>query len=218
VANSRSVEDLLRAEYFRLLPDARRALLETETRVRSALLDTSLALQPFERLVVTARIKECENAINSLRRRQPLGLFDSDQAAEYSLSALRDLAAVRVMAFPKRRVDETHGILQSILAGWTSDPIPAVEESGVPLAYKYFGKWNSDAPITAEVQIVGLLIGLFWEVEHSAIYKPNPSLQGVRTDVVIQSRDDVLTALQRFEAEFANAMMASPRREETILR
>jgi hypothetical protein len=43
--SSRTVEDRLRAEYFELLPDIRRTLLETETRVRRDLLDVSLALE-----------------------------------------------------------------------------------------------------------------------------------------------------------------------------
>jgi len=206
VDSSRTVEDLLRAEYFEILPAVRRALLETETRVRGALLDLALKLQPFERVVITSRVKECESAINSLRRRQPLGLFDSEKAAEYSLSALRDLAAVRVMAFPQQRVADAHAILKPTLSDWTPDPIPAVDDSDQPLAHKYFGKWTSDSSITAEIQIVDLLIGLFWEVEHAAIYKPTPSLHGVRTDVVMQSRDDVLTALKRFASEFERAV------------
>jgi ppGpp synthetase/RelA/SpoT-type nucleotidyltranferase len=189
-----------------MLPDIRRALLQTETLVRGVLLDLSLGLEPFERVVVASRVKECDSAIASLRRRQPLGLFDSERASEYSLSTLRDLAAVRVMAFPRKRVNEAHAALRPTLSGWTSDPIPAVDDSGQPLAFKYFGKWSSDAQITAEIQIVGLLVGLFWEVEHAAIYKPTPSLHGVRTDVVIQRRDEVLAALERFESEFENAM------------
>ena len=206
MASSRTVEDLLRAEYFEILPDIRRALLETETRVRAALLDLSLKLEPFERVVIASRVKECESAINSLRRRQPLGLFDSEKAAEYSLSALRDLAAVRVMAFPQGRVEAAHATLKPILSNWTSDPIPAVDDSELPLAHKYFGKWSPVVQITAEIQIVSLLIGLFWEVEHAAIYKPTPSLHGVRTDVVVQRRDEVLAALKSFGSEFEMAL------------
>ncbi|HUR79496.1 MAG TPA: hypothetical protein VM733_01930 [Thermoanaerobaculia bacterium] len=152
----------------------RRTLLETETRVRAALLDLSLKLEPFERVVVTSRVKECESAIDALRRRQPLALFDSGKSAEYSLVELRDLAAVRVMAFPQRRVEDAHLALTSALASWKSDPVPPVDNSGQPLAHKYFGKWNPDGRITAEVQIVDLLIGLFWEVEHAAITNQVP--------------------------------------------
>jgi ppGpp synthetase/RelA/SpoT-type nucleotidyltranferase len=201
--SSRTVEDRLRAEYFDLLPDIRRAVLETETRVRRDLLDVSLALERYERLLVTSRVKECDSAVDALRRRQPLGLFDAERANDYSLTSLPDLAAVRVMAFPERRVTDAQQALAHTLSNWTADPVPPAENSENPLALKYFGKWSSEAKITAEVQIVGLLIGLFWEVEHSAIYKPNPNLRGIiRSGSIIQRRDDVLTALQAFEAAF----------------
>lgn len=68
--SSRTVEDRLRAEYFELLPDIRRTLLETETRVRRDLLDGSLALERYERVLVTSPIKECDSAVDALRRRQ----------------------------------------------------------------------------------------------------------------------------------------------------
>jgi hypothetical protein len=210
--DSRTVEDRLRAEYFELLPDIRRTVLETETRVRRDLLDVSLSLERYEQVLVTSRMKECDSAVDALRRRQPFGLFDVERADEYSITALPDLAAVRVMAFPERRVADTHRALRSSLSSWQFDPVPEGPSSEVPLALKYFGKWSPGARITAEVQIVGLLIGLFWEVEHSAIYKPHPNLRGiVRSDSVLQPRDEVLSALRRFEAAFEEAIRSAAR-------
>jgi ppGpp synthetase/RelA/SpoT-type nucleotidyltranferase len=204
---NRSVEDQLRAEYFDLLPNIRRAVLETETRVRSHLLGVSLNLERYERLLVTSRVKECDSAVDALRRRQPLGLFDDDRSDDYSLTQLRDLAGIRVMAFPRRRIDDAHAALLEILSLWTADPVPGVDGSNVPLARKYFGTWTPDTRITAEIQIVGLLIGSFWEVEHSAIYKPNPNLRGVvESETVIQRRNDVLAALRAFELAFEEAV------------
>lgn len=212
--SSRTVEDRLRAEYFEFLPDIRRTLLETETRVRRDLLEVSLGLERYERILVTSRIKECDSAVDALRRRQPLGLFVAERALDYSITALPDLAAVRVMAFPERRVAEAHDALRQTFSDWKADPVPSTDGSPAPLALKYFGKWSPDAHITAEVQIVSLLIGLFWEVEHSAIYKPNPNLHGVvRSSSVIQRRDDVLGALQAFEAAFDEAIRSAARRE-----
>jgi ppGpp synthetase/RelA/SpoT-type nucleotidyltranferase len=212
--SSRTVEDRLRAEYFDLLPDIRRTLLETETRVRRDLLDVSLRLERYERILVTSRIKECDSAVDALRRRQPLGLFVAERALEYSITALPDLAAVRVMAFPERRVADAHDALRQTLSAWKADPVPSGDAYLPPLALKYFGKWSPDAQISAEVQIVGLLIGLFWEVEHSAIYKPNPNLHGVvRSNSVLQRRDEALNALQAFEAAFEEAISSAARRE-----
>ena len=207
MGSARSVEDKLREEYFDLLPEIRRTLLETETLVRRELLDVTLKLQRYERLLISSRIKDCDSAIDSLRRRQSLGLFDEQQIDTYSLTSLRDLAAVRVMAFPQVRLTEAHQALQTLLSPWTADPVPGIDETDPPLAFKYFGKWHAAAAVTAEVQIVPLLIGLFWEVEHAAIYKPNPNLRGVvLAEAVIQRRNEVLDALRAFEAEFESAI------------
>lgn len=48
---------------------------------------------------------------------------------------------------------------------------------------------------------MSLLIGLFWEAEHSAIYKPSPNLRGVAPRMKDRS-GAVITALQEFESEF----------------
>ena len=99
------------------------------------------------------------------------------------------------------------GTSSEILASWIYDPVPGVAELDLPLANKWFGKWRSDAKVTAEVQIVQLLIGAFWEVEHSAIYKPSPNLRGaVRSRSVLEKRNAVLFALREFEREFVRVI------------
>lgn len=48
-----------------------------------------------------------------------------------------------------------------------------------------------------------MLTGLFWEVEHSAIYKPSPQLKGVARSLAIRERrQEVYKALRAFEEEF----------------
>jgi len=207
MTDSRSVEDRLRAEYFELQPEIRRTVLETETRIRHLLLPMMLALKRYERILVTSRVQDCESAVDALRRRQELGRFDSDEPQAYTLTTLRDLAGVRVMVFPRKKIDDVHAVLRDILNEWTVDHIPEVAGEAEPLAVKYFGNWAGAGRVVAEIQIVSLLIGLFWEVEHSAIYKPDPKLQGVaRSLVMMDRRDDVVTTLHAFQivsAEFS---------------
>ena len=82
----RTVEDRLREEYFDLLPDARRVREELEAEVRHALLPISSRLDKYERrLVVTSRIKDCESALEALRRRQEGATFDPDRVQSYTL-------------------------------------------------------------------------------------------------------------------------------------
>jgi hypothetical protein len=72
------------------------------------------------------------------------------------------------------------------------------------LAPKYSGKCpDTSSRIQAEYQVVPMLIGLFWEVEHSAIYKPAPALKGkAESEPMKNLNAGVIDALSRFEAEF----------------
>jgi len=74
----RTVEDRLRAEYFTLLPAARRILEELEAEVRHCLLPLFNKLDKHEKLTVTSRIKDCESALGALQRRQEGNVFDPD--------------------------------------------------------------------------------------------------------------------------------------------
>jgi hypothetical protein len=48
-----------------------------------------------------------------------------------------------------------------------------------------------------------MLTGLFWEVEHSAIYKPAPQIRSAARSLAMQQRSkEVFEALKAFEDEF----------------
>jgi hypothetical protein len=56
---------------------------------------------------------------------------------------------------------------------------------------------------------MSMLIGLFWEVEHSALYKPIPKLKGIdREPEMRQRRSDVYDRLTAFEGEFERLVRA----------
>lgn len=86
----RTVKDRLREEYFELLPAMRRTLVALEAEVRHLLLPVTTSLHPFEQVRITSRIKECESAIDALRRRREGGKFDPS-VETYSLTLLHDL-------------------------------------------------------------------------------------------------------------------------------
>jgi hypothetical protein len=55
-----------------------------------------------------------------------------------------------------------------------------------------------------------MLTGLFWEVEHSAIYKPSPQLRGVvRSREMKEPIQNVLSALRSFEEKFEELVQQS---------
>jgi ppGpp synthetase/RelA/SpoT-type nucleotidyltranferase len=211
----RTVEDRLRAEYFTLLPDARRILEELEAEVRHCLLPLLSRLDKHEKLTVTSRIKDCESAVGALRRRQEGAIFDPDRAGKYSLKSLNDFAGVRVLAFPRSRWLEADLLLRRHpkFSVWTSDPvrIRPNDNEAEPLAFKYHGYCSRNTVLPAELQIAPMLIGLFWEVEHSAIYKPSPQFKGVLAGMD-ERTIKVYEVLKDFESEFERLVQRDPLR------
>jgi ppGpp synthetase/RelA/SpoT-type nucleotidyltranferase len=199
--NVRTVEDRLREEYFDLLPEIRRVTEHLEAVIKYRLLPISRGLDRFEQITVKSRIKDCESAVDALKRRQEGATFDRDKS--YVLKNLRDLAGVRVLAFPRSRLHEIDAALreEEEFKDWKEDPV--LGEKQEKLAFKYSGHSLASKHVVGEYQIVSTLIGLFWEVEHSAIYKPSPQLRGVvRSREMKEPIQNVLSALRSFEEKF----------------
>ncbi|MGH9619534.1 MAG: hypothetical protein ACRD45_07460 [Bryobacteraceae bacterium] len=197
----RTVEDCLREEYFDLLPDIRRIAEHLEAVIKYSLLPISRHLDRFEQIIVKSRVKDCESAVEALRRRQEGATFDPDSVQRYTLKSLRDLAGVRVLAFPHSRLEEIDTALRKVFEEWNEDPV--LGERGEKLACKYWGISPVSKDIVGEYQIVSMLTGLFWEVEHPAIYKPSPQLRGIARSLEMNEPiANVHRALRRFEEEF----------------
>jgi ppGpp synthetase/RelA/SpoT-type nucleotidyltranferase len=196
----RTIEDALRVEYFELQAEIRRVAWQMETEIRYRTLSVLHQLNPYEQLIVRSRIKDCESALQSLRRRQEGRVFDP--AGNYSLSQLPDLVGVRVLVFPRARVEQVDELLKRQFPEWTPDPVR--DDDGEILAAKYNGYCREVSErIRAEYQVVPMLVGLFWEVEHSAMYKPGPSLRGVENSKEMRRlRAEAEGALLRFESGF----------------
>ena len=203
----RSIEDRLREEYFDLLPDIRRVAENVETEVRHCLLPILRNLDDHEQVNVTSRIKACDSALDALSRRQEGNAFDRDRPELYTLTSLNDLAGIRVLAFPRSRLAEIDEKLRKRFPDWVSDPVPGIDETAEPLAFKYSGFCDVSSKIRGELQIVSMLIGLFWEIEHSAIYKPTPRLKRTVNSPRVQERVyDVYGALRSFEDVFETSV------------
>lgn len=170
-----------------------------KTQVQYSILPIARLLKPHESLVVKARVKECNSAIDKIRRGNPGGVFDRDHPEIYTLLSLRDLVGVRVLAFPSGRAMEVDRLLRAEFPDWVVDPI---EDNGLHLGFKYNGRYaESNQDLHCEYQIVSTLIGLFWDVEHAAIYKQAPNLRGLGP-VMRNQTSAVYLALKAFEDEF----------------
>ena len=79
------------------------------------------------------------------------------------------------------------------------------------LALKYHGYCGAHCQVRAEVQLMSMLVGMFWEVEHAALYKPGEHLRGIERSLEMQARyADVICALNSFETELEARTRAAP--------
>jgi ppGpp synthetase/RelA/SpoT-type nucleotidyltranferase len=198
----RTPEDRLREEYFDLLPEIRSVTENLEAEVRYHVLPILRDLRRSEQIVVKSRIKECDRAVDALRRRQKNSrIFDPERAEAYSLLELKDLAGVRVLAFPRSRRIELDEALRKEFPVWDRDPFWGDPQE--ILGFKYSGFHSVSERVRGEYQIVSMLVGLFWEVEHSAIYKPIPEFRSAaHVDSMQERTQEVLRSLTAFEEEF----------------
>ncbi len=204
----RTIEDRLREEYFVLLPEIRRVAEQLEAEARYHLLPISRELEKHEQLVIKSRIKGCESAVDALRLDQEGATFNRDRSEIYTLTSLNDLAGIRVLAFPRSLLTRVDGALRKRYPSWESDP---VEDDGELTASTYCGFCSeASQKVKGEYQIVPMLTGLFWEVEHSAMYKPASSLKGVTRSIGMNQRyKEVLNVLKAFEEEFEASVRQS---------
>jgi len=106
---------------------------------------------------------------------------------------------------------EVDQALRERFPDWQADPVPGFVKSDEPQAFKYHGYCQASTQVRGEFQIVSMLTGLFWKVEHSAIYKPDPRLRGVAGSRVMKQRtQEVYDTLKAFEEEFENVLRRDP--------
>ncbi len=201
-----SIDDRLRREYFKLLPEMEHAKHYVEARVLNLLLPVRDRLRTYERVVTKTRLKDCESAINSLRKREEGGTFNRKQPERYTLRNLPDLVGIRIMAFPLSLIQRVNDIVCADFHDWRIDPIKK-SDGRILFAHKYDG-CPQNCSIRTEVQVMSLLTGLFSEVEHDALYKPNPKYKSKLVERGMQeSLIHVLNALGQFENTFENLVL-----------
>jgi hypothetical protein len=166
-------------------------------------------------------VKDCESAINALRRRQEPGDFVRSSPSDYTLLELKDLAAARVLVFPERLVElvdpRIANALKPLAGDWEEDHVYSIDPTASPLALKYYGFVDSESDIYAEYQIVPMLIGLFWEVEHAAIYKPAPELKGI-SKLMHEEILRVYEALTEFDHRFEELIRKDEEKRKVLRR
>ena len=123
----RTVEDRLREEYFGLLPEMRRVAWQLEAEVRHCIMPMWVKLDQYERLDTTSRIKDCESAVDKLRRHQETRAFDRGHPDQYTLLDLKDLVGIRIHVFPGSRIEEVRLALCERYPSWTAEPFSGID-------------------------------------------------------------------------------------------
>jgi len=76
---------------------------------------------------------------------------------------------------------------------------------------KYHGYCGDHCKVRAEIQLMSMLVGLFWEVEHGTLYKPGERLRRMEVSLRMQEQNaDVIRALTAFETHFESIACAKP--------
>ena len=108
------------------------------------------------------RENRCGVANQGLRER--LHNPTAKDGGTYILTNLRDLAGVRVLAFPRARWTEANDIFRTVFPSWESRSMPD-PVSGTTLVHKYNVYLSATDQIRAELQISPRLIGQFLDIE-----------------------------------------------------
>ena len=199
----RTIEDSLREEYFRIIPLLERIYGHAEAYLLNILLSFRDAQQPYDKIELKKRIKSCDSAIDALRRRQEARLFDCEKENSYSLLQLHDLVGFRILAFPRALLESINSKIFSELEGWHSDPVYADEQKELLYMYKYDGFLRQNDPVAIEIQVMPMLIGLFSDVEHDALYKPKEEYKNINRALEMrQLKEEVVKSLNAFESAF----------------
>ncbi len=202
--NIKVTEDYLREEYHKLKPEMVKIMTSLETKVRWYLHDIIFNLKKHQRIEIKIRIKDCESAIASLRKRVE-GNVEKD-FAKSKLTDLKDLVGIQIQAFPRQLIPVINKILIDSLPNWSPNHTYSEDKKDI-VAHKYYGSINKKFNI-CEIQIVPMLVGLFWEVEHFTYYKPYPELVGIKKNLEMQQIiQEVENKLKEFDEVFERILL-----------
>lgn len=194
----------LRQEYFELKAPMCNEHRRLDSDARCFLKELEYGLKEHERIGIESRIKDCDSAVDSLRRKQPGRDFVDGES--YSLKQLKDLVGLRILAFPASVMEAVNNIVLEKFGDWKADH----KKHGAMQVYKYYGALGFEK-IPCEIQVVSMLTGKFWDVEHSALYKPSSAFKGA-IEANFEIRDlyeEVMNKLAEFETAFEGAIQNS---------
>lgn len=158
------IKKKLLLEYYEQRPIYEKIVDVAKAQIEYKLIKLRLKRKRWERLALTARVKEFESAFKKLK--------ESKEANELkptdSLGELNDMAALKIKVFPNYHLKAVHEIIMKLFSD-----VEEKHESKIE-GLKYLVQLKPSLGINNrfEIQIVPFILDEFMDVEHDIIYKP----------------------------------------------
>ena len=156
--NTAEIEKWIQEEYKNLRPALNKLRKKVKKEIRTCLSDFTQSLEPWQRIEIRSRIKECNSAIDSLRKRN-----------FHTLNDLVDLVGIRIVVFPASLAEKVEGVLIDYFKTLVPDHYFYAKNE---IAFrKYNGLTDDTTKIKCEIQIMPEILYSLVEVEHDFFYK-----------------------------------------------
>lgn len=205
---NKDLESNIRKSYHELLPVLKKIESLLVSKVQWYLRSEKFNLKEYERISVESRIKSCDSSLEKLVKKYPAPGQEGSNIRRYintsndfSLDKLSDLVGIRILVFPSSKILRIQKIISREFS-WKLDP------EFFAFGSQFQGRLRGCKKIGCEIQIIPMLIGKFWDVEHFVRYKPHPSYRfRIKNDTEINDLSkDIYELLENFQVRFCDLL------------
>ena len=152
--------------------------------------DDKYNLNEFQHIEITSRIKSYSSAEKKLRNQLELTAHDKS-----SIFDLDDIIGIRISVFPLTLLRNIEKKLDEKFKSWK-------KEKSCHGRYSVYKHRSNYEKANCEIQLVPMLVGKFWDVEHSVIYKSKLS----KNEDLNKSYDVIINALHDYENQVIDVL------------
>ncbi len=201
------IRSKLLVEYYEQRPIYEKIIDVAKAQIENKFISLRLKKERWERIELTARVKEFESAFNKLKASKEANELEPND----SFNELNDMAALKIRVFPNNYLKKVHKIIMKLFDDVEEDHEPKKTNGIDEKTYyadverlKYFVKLKPRYQISNrfEIQIVPFLLDAFMDVEHDIIYKPIGLPKEIKARMK-HHRIGVISNVINFSKEFA---------------
>lgn len=159
----------LRSEYDNQINKMNGLLDYYKTEIEYLIRELKLNCKKFEKIEFSSRIKTFESCITKLKKKNEANVLTE----EAKLSEVKDLIGIRMLVFPNDYIEVIKRLIMRKHNKFTIEEIDEDKKKECDFI-KFFVYFNIEKfnHILVEIQILPYLLGKYWDIEHSLIYKP----------------------------------------------